>query len=70
MEIINTKDRHKVEQLRKFSMKLVSTGAAIETRNWDSKSTWHNSKFTNTETSQEWVIYLPDHSWSGEVKVL
>jgi hypothetical protein len=69
IEIQNTKDRKKVELIRKLSIQLVNEGKATEIKNWESPSPWHNSKFTETSTGKAWVIYLPDQAWDGEVKV-
>ncbi len=70
MNIESTRDRAKVESLRKHSISLVIQGLVEEHRNWDAKSPWHNSKYVEKATGKQWVIYLPDHAWSGEVKVL
>jgi hypothetical protein len=70
MKIQNTKDRRKVESIKEWSLALAQEGKAGETLNWDKNSTWHNSKFKNIESGQEWVIYLPDHAWPGEVKII
>lgn len=70
VKIINTKDREKVETIRKFSVQLVNQGKVSEVLNWDTKSMWHNSKFTNLSNQSEWIVYLADHAWSGEVKVI
>jgi len=70
MDIENTRDRAKVESLRKHSLSLVNQGLAEEHQNWDIKSPWHNSKYVEKATGNQWVIYLPDQAWPGEVKVL
>jgi hypothetical protein len=70
MELSDTTNRQLVERIRQYSERLVSEGSATEVRNYNSKSTWHNSKYTCTDTKREWVVYLPDHAFGGEVKIL
>jgi len=70
MEIVNTKGRAKVEAIRLFSTQLVIAGKVKESMNWDAKSHWHNSKYIDLVNEQEWVIYLADQAFSGEVRVL
>jgi hypothetical protein len=70
MKVQDTKDRRKVEAIKKHSLALVREGKAEEVLNWDKESTWHNSKFKNLESGQEWVVYLADHAWPGEVKII
>lgn len=70
MKVENTRDRKKVEAIRKWSIQLVLEGKLSEVKNWDDSSTWHNSKFVDSSENVEWIIYLPDQAWSGEVKIL
>ena len=70
MKIIETQDRAKVEAIYKWSMKLTQEGIVEEFKNWEPKSPWHNSKFLNKETGEQWVVYLADQAWSGEVKFI
>ncbi|MCE0495176.1 hypothetical protein [Vibrio salinus] len=70
MKVENTKDRVKVEAIRKWSIQLVSEGRVEEVKNWDAKSPWHNSKFSNLSNNIEWVVYWADQAWPGEVKLL
>ena len=70
MEITNTKDRSKVQAIWKWSMQLVNQGKAEEIKNWEKKCPWHNSKFREIATKKQWVVYLPDQAWSGEVKLI
>jgi hypothetical protein len=70
MNVQDTKDRKKVEAIRKWSLALVQEGKAEEVMNWDNESTWHNSKFKHLGTGQEWIVYLSDHAWPGEVKLI
>lgn len=70
MRAQDTKNRRKVEEIRKWSLALVQEGKAEEFLNWDKDSTWHNSRFKDLASGQEWVIYLADHAWPGEVRVI
>jgi hypothetical protein len=70
MSVINTKDRRKVESIIEWSLELVKSGKAEETLNWDKSSTWYNSKFKELESGNEWVVYISDHAWPGEVKII
>ncbi|MFT6910513.1 MAG: hypothetical protein ACJAS1_007242 [Oleiphilaceae bacterium] len=70
MKIVETRNRQKVEAIYKWSMQLTQEGVIEETKTWESKSPWHNSKFFHKETGQQWVLYLADHAWPGEVKLI
>ena len=70
VKITNTKDRALVEEIWRFSRSLVADGKAEEVKNWDAKSPWHNSRFKVASTNLEWIVYLSDQAWSGEVRVL
>jgi hypothetical protein len=68
--IQNTRDRAEVERVRHASVELANIGAVQWTDNWDENSTSHNTLFTHSASGAEWVVYLGDHAWSGEVRVL
>ena len=68
--IVNTKDRKRVEVIRQFSIELVKSHKATVVNNWDPRSTWHNSKYLEVNTGREWVVYLSDQAWPGGIKVL
>jgi hypothetical protein len=68
--IRSTRDRAEVERVRMVSLDLLNAAALERVKDWDSISTWHNEKFRHEPTGAEWVIYLPDQAWPGEVKVL
>jgi hypothetical protein len=70
MELSDTTNPQLVERIRLYSTGLVSEGAATEVKNFDIKSTWHNSKYKCATTGREWVVYLPDNAFGGEVKLL
>lgn len=69
-KISNTKNRDQVAHFWKCSISLVTEGKAEEVKNWDSNSPWHNSKFRDLSTNVEWVVYLADQAWPGEVRIL
>ena len=66
----NTRDRAKVEAMRSMSVRLVAEGKAEKIDNWDAQSPWYNTKFIDLESGDQWVVYLADQAWSGEVKLL
>ena len=70
MKFTPTKDPRKVQRILQASAALVQDGKAEEELNWDPNSPWHNSKYTDLETGFQWVVYLPDHAFPGEVKVI
>ncbi|UTW48769.1 hypothetical protein [Bacterioplanoides sp. SCSIO 12839] len=70
MRIENTKDRRKVKAIEEWSLALVKEDKTREIMNWDETSTWHNSKFIDLESGQEWVIYISDRAYPGEVKLI
>ena len=68
--IRSTRDRAEVERAREKSLELVNAGSAEKKDNWEPNSPWHNTKFTDRASGAEWVVYMSDHAWPGEVKVL
>lgn len=70
MKALNTKDPKRVKAILEWSHNLVKAGKAEETLNWDKTSTWHNSKFKELESGDEWVVYLSDRAWPGEVRLI
>jgi len=70
MKIHSTSDRARVLATYEWSMAQAALGHLQESLNWDPRSKWHNSHFLDPEGGRSWVVYLPDHAWSGEVRVL
>tara|TARA_B100001093_G_scaffold495511_1_gene540083 strand:- start:479 stop:721 length:243 start_codon:yes stop_codon:yes gene_type:complete len=69
--IRNTKSRQQVQDVIKKSIELKNQGLVQEIKNWDKNNLdKYNSLYTHNQTGKKWVIYLPDHAYSGEVKVL
>lgn len=69
-QVRNTRDRRTVDDIHRLSIVGVNAGEVSEELGWDSNSCWYNSKFTHQASGMQWVVYLADHAWSGEVKVL
>ncbi len=70
MKVCSTTNRRIVEKIRKYSESMVREGLVTEVKNYDEMSTWHNSKYECLSTNREWVVYLPDHAFGGEVKLI
>jgi len=70
MIIKETKERKIVIQAYEWSIEAVNNGTVEEIKNWDQKSPFHNSKFRDLNTGKEWIIYLPDQAWPGEIKLV
>lgn len=65
-----TTSRAEVERIYDWSLEQVALGFVQEHKNFEPASHWHNSKFTHTTSRLEWVVYLPDQAWSGEVRLI
>jgi hypothetical protein len=70
MEVFSTTNPRTAERIRIYSENMVLDGFVTEVKNFDTGSTWHNSKYKCLSTNREWVVYLPDHAFGGEVKVV
>jgi hypothetical protein len=68
--IRSTNDRAEVEHVRLLSLELVRLSLVQYQDDWEPRSPWHNTKFTHIASGAEWVVYLADHAWPGEVRVL
>jgi hypothetical protein len=68
--IRGTRDRAEVEHVLLKSLELVRLGLAEKEDDWEPGSIWYNTKFTHVASGAEWVVYLADHAWPGEVRVL
>ena len=65
-----TTSRAEVQRIYDWSREQVALGFVQEHKNFDTASPWHNSKFTHATSPLEWVVYLPDQAWSGEVRLI
>lgn len=70
MEVRNTQQRLEVAAIHRWSVAQVRLGLLEESPNWDADSPWHNSRFRDPASGQAWVVYVADHAWSGEVRLL
>lgn len=70
MRVQATFDRALVYETYEWSMKQVAIGALEHFPNADTASYWENARFQDPMSGREWIVYLPDHSWPGEVRVL
>jgi hypothetical protein len=70
MDIRNTKQRHEVLEIYRWSVAQAERGLAEQLSNWDTDSTWHNSLFRELATGKQWVVYLADQAWPGEVRLV
>lgn len=70
MNVLNTQRRQEVLEIYRWSVAQVASGAVEEVAGWDCASSWHNSLFREQASGRQWVVYLPDHAWPGEVRLL
>ena len=70
MDIRNTKQRQEVLDTYRWSVAQAEKGQIEQLPNWDTASTWHNSFFRDLGTGQQWVVYLADQAWPGEVRLV
>jgi hypothetical protein len=67
MDVRNTKQRQEVLEIYRWSL---AQTEFEQIPNWDATSTWHNSLFRDSATGKQWVVYLADQAWPGEVRVV
>jgi hypothetical protein len=70
MDIRNTSKRQDVTDVYRWSLAQADRGLVEQVPNWDAASTWHNSLFRELATGRQWVVYLPDQAWPGEVRLI
>lgn len=70
MEIRNTKLREEVQEVYQWSLAQTALGQLEQIPNWDTASTWHNAWFRDAVSRKQWVVYLPDQAWPGEVRLV
>ena len=70
MNVRDTRDRQEVLEVYRWSVAQAGLGLLEQLPNWDSASTWHNSLFRDSSTGRQWVVYLADHAWPGEVRLV
>lgn len=70
MDVRSTRDRAEVRRIYQWSVAQVGLGFVEQVPNWDRASTWHNSLFRNLATGKQWVVYLDDQAWPGEVRLV
>ena len=70
MEARNTKQRQEVLEIYRWSLAQAELGAIEQLPNWDAASTWHNSLFRDLSNGKQWVVYLADQAWPGEVRLV
>ena len=70
MEIRNSRDRKVVAEVYRWSRAGAISGSIEERQNWDRSSSWHNSLFRDLDTGRQWVVYLADQAWPGEVRLV
>jgi len=70
MDIRNTEERPEVLEIYRWSVVQAELGLAEQLSNWDTDSTWHNSLFRELATGRQWVVYLADQAWPGEVRLV
>ena len=70
MRIRDTCDPREVEAVRRWSIAEKIAGRVEETPDWEPRSPFHNSCFRELATGRQWVVYLADHAYRGEVRLL
>jgi hypothetical protein len=70
MRIRDTRDRQEVEAIRRWSIAERIAGRVEEIADWEPRSPHYNSCFRESSTGRQWVIYLSDHAYGGEVRLL
>jgi hypothetical protein len=70
MIVRNTNRRSEVLEIYRWSVAEAELGHVQQLPDWDATSTWHNSLFRDLAAGQQWVVYLPDHAWPGEVRLV
>ena len=67
----NTCSGKRVHEAIKKTMQLKNQDKVSEIKNWDEENpSKYNSLFIHKKTGLKWVIYLPDHAYQGEVKII
>ena len=70
MEIRNTRDRRDVLEIYRWSIAQSLRGDCQQVPHWDAGSPWHNTLFHHRASGKQWVVYLADQAWPGEVRLL
>jgi hypothetical protein len=65
-----TSNRSLVEAIVKKSGIAVAEGEVREYPDADPTSVRHNSRYVHVASGIEWIVYLPDHAYPGDVVVL
>jgi hypothetical protein len=70
MDVLNTKQRQEVSDIYRWSIDQARQGLLQQIPNWDTGSTWHNALFRDLASGKQWVVYLADQAWPGEVRLV
>jgi hypothetical protein len=70
MEVCNTKQRDEVLEVYRWSVGQAHLNHLEQVANWDGDSPWQNSLFRDLTTGKQWVVYLADQAWPGEVRLV
>jgi hypothetical protein len=70
MEVRNSKQRQEVLDSYRWSLAQTDRGLVEHIPNWDASSPWHNAFFREVATGKQWVVYLADQGWPGEVRLV
>ena len=70
MDVRNTKQRQEVQEIYRWSVTQAGLGQLEQIPDWDTASTSHNSLFRDVATGKQWVVYLSDQAWPGEVRLV
>ncbi|MFO0820822.1 MAG: hypothetical protein U1A77_22935 [Pirellulales bacterium] len=67
--IRNTRNRSLVDAIHRLSISGVNDFQIEEELNADATSPWHNTRFTHLATGLQWMVYLADQAFPGEVRI-
>lgn len=70
MEVRNTKMRDEVLEVYWWSVGQAHLEHLEQVANWDRDSPWQNSLFRDLTSGKQWVVYLADQAWPGEVRLV
>ena len=70
MEVRNTKQRDEVLEVYRWSVGQAHLSHLEQVAKWDSDSPWQNSLFRDLTSGKQWVVYLADQAWPGEVRLV
>ena len=70
MNVRNTKQRQAVQEIYRWSVAKAGLGQLEQIPDWDTASTWQNSLFRDLAAGKQWVVYLSDQAWPGEVRLV